>query len=98
MSAKLKPNVLMECGCSNSGTYLVTPNDALPREQWTERPYCGIHRCDKVLEVVPDLFGRKANCVYGQHALVDSDQSLPFFKYTPDADTDNYYCGCFGWD
>lgn len=23
---------------------------------------------------------------------------LPFFKHTPDAPHDEFYCGCFGWD
>jgi len=60
----------------------------------------------------PDLTGREAHCSYhtpgrygrgaverdGRHAWTPSRDSLAFFEYRPDAATDLYYCGCFGWD
>ena len=27
-----------------------------------------------------------------------SDTKLAFFKYCPDKEHDEFYCGCFGWD
>jgi hypothetical protein len=27
-----------------------------------------------------------------------SDLKLPFFKYKPDEEFDEYFCGCMGWD
>lgn len=68
----------------------------------------------KALEAVtrmmtkPSLEGRKARCSYGMQngqclrnrkfTEIDSTYDLAFFKYKPEADYDEYYCGCFGWD
>lgn len=41
---------------------------------------------------------RKAVCCYGGHEIVDSSWELPFFKYQPEKEYDEYYCGCMGWD
>ena len=55
----------------------------------------------------PDLGGRMATCTYKdggklrKHpdgAPVPSSTSLAFFKRHPTAATDEYYCGCWGWD
>lgn len=45
----------------------------------------------------PDLAGRMARC-YWCEAERPSSQSLAFFKYRPDQETDSFYCGCKGWD
>lgn len=41
---------------------------------------------------------RRANCCYGKHKFVLSDESLPFFEKRPEKATDTYYCGCYGWN
>lgn len=46
----------------------------------------------------PNLEGRTATCGYGGHRPVPSDTNLPFFRHLPDRETDEYYCGCYGWD
>ena len=43
------------------------------------------------------LIGRKAKCIYGDK-ITDSRWDLPFFKYCPEEEFDEYYCGCYGWD
>jgi hypothetical protein len=43
------------------------------------------------------LYGRKARCIYGD-TITDSKWELPFFKYCPDKEYDEYYCSCMGWD
>lgn len=59
-------------------------------------PYCGVHNCSEQIPA-PNLAGRQALCSYG-HKLTESNASLPFFRYQPDKQHDDYYCGCFGWD
>jgi hypothetical protein len=47
---------------------------------------------------------RKARCAYyrGCKSEVevekDREYKLAFFKEKPDEETDEYYCGCYGWD
>lgn len=55
----------------------------------------------KAYEVVPhppDLAGRIAECVYKCGSKRESNYNLAFFNHTPNLPTDNYYCGCYGWD
>ena len=42
-------------------------------------------------------YGCKGNntCKCGN---IPSDYGLAFFQYKPDAEQDEFYCGCFGWD
>lgn len=86
MSTKQFP--LMECGCVASS--LIKKANG-----WVKG--CGVHGCTKEAEEQPDLTGRKAKCSYGG-AVVNSSFSLAFFKYKPDEEYDEYYCGCYGWD
>lgn len=72
---------------------------------WDDRePYCLTCGCDGVIREVPDtsegLEGRTAKCTYKAscHNEVPSKWSLPFFRYLPDEEHDEYYCGCVGWD
>jgi hypothetical protein len=51
----------------------------------------------EIAEAQPDLSGRKAKCCYCS-SLADSSSDLAFFAHTPDKATDNYYCGCLGWN
>lgn len=52
------------------------------------------------------LAGRMATCVYGRGKNgvhpdgrpVPSRPELAFFAYRPLAKTDEYFCGCWGWD
>jgi hypothetical protein len=60
------------------------------------KPSCATHSCQEQVPA-PNLKGRKAICSYG-HNVVDSDGALAFFRYKPDKEYDDYYCGCYGWD
>lgn len=80
---------LMKCGCSNSGAYRPTVKGMVP--------VCGLHNEFMVVDEPIDLHMRKAECCYCR-ATTESKIELAFFKYQPSADTDQYYCGCFGWD
>ena len=44
------------------------------------------------------LDGRMARCTYGCGSEITSEWELPFFAYRPHMKTDEYYCGCMGWD
>lgn len=61
-----------------------------------DKPSCAICYCMEQKDT-PDLTGRTAVCSYGCNP-VPSNMNLPFFKYRPGQDRDEYYCGCFGWD
>ena len=84
---------LMKCGCVAQG-HLTRKDGAVIDPPL---PVCVIHDCAEPAPEMPDLAGRKALCAYGG-AEVDSSYSLAFFEYRPNADTDQYYCGCHGWD
>ena len=43
------------------------------------------------------LEGRLMCCVYGGDNI-PSDPDTPFFRRTPNLETDSYYCGCNGWE
>jgi len=45
-------------------------------------------------EIIP---GRVAECRYCE-MMIMSETTLPFFKERPEWDTDEYYCGCRGFD
>lgn len=60
-------------------------------------PYCVICDCGEIDEERPSLEGRVASCSYCGH-IEKSSYDLPFFEYRKDKDTDEYYCGCKGWD
>lgn len=60
-------------------------------------PYCIICDCKEVAEELPSLEGRMATCSYCGHER-KSSYDLPFFEYRNDKKTDEYYCGCKGWD
>jgi len=88
---------LMMCGCAASGT----DSNGLP----VCVPHVGLLKLDDGRDAArvvdrhqPDLTGRMARCSYGAHADRDSSFDLPFFKYRPTYEMDEYYCGCFGWD
>lgn len=85
--------VLMKCGhVANAKTS-------------TGRPVCVIcagHRpeadmIDKECTGTDGLEGRQAACTYCGCER-QSAWELPFFTYHPEAKTDGFYCGCFGWD
>jgi hypothetical protein len=81
----------MKCGCVATGT------------DSNNKPVCVTHIglqpwATEVQDEKPDLTGRIAHCGYGKHAPKPSSYDLPFFKYRPTHDFDEYYCGCFGWD
>lgn len=65
---------------------------------------CGICDCKEVLSICQDdiLKGRRAVCCQHKdgkpNTPIPSRWDLPFFRYRPDAEYDNYYCGCYGWD
>lgn len=45
-----------------------------------------------------DLKFRTANCCYACGNTEPSQKFLPFFAERPERETDQYYCGCYGWD
>lgn len=61
------------------------------------KPYCVICGCEDVAIMKYDLKDRTAKCIMcGKET--QSNDSLPFFKFKPNHDYDDYYCGCGGWD
>lgn len=86
--------VMMKCGhAANAKTQI--------DGKWV--PSCAICSGTKegahiVDDTPPDLTGRKANCSYGKHAIVDSSPDLAFFEHRADRETDIYYCGCYGFN
>lgn len=74
------------------------------------RPACaiciGTHPGATVVEgSPPSLEGRFATCSYSRRrdgkpctSRRPSSFDLPFFEHRPRNDTDEYYCGCWGWD
>jgi len=84
--------MLLECGC--------TPNSYL-----SGKPVCAIHLqlttgATKLVEEIPtELLTRMARCGYcGSEAASKDYKNLAFFQYKPNQKTDNYYCGCRGFD
>jgi hypothetical protein len=80
---------IMACGCAAQGTKTVGDQDVA---------CCVVHNCDIAADVQPDLTDRKAVCTYSGHRPIDSRFNLAYFVYRPDQETDQYYCGCYGWD
>ena len=60
-------------------------------------PYCPICMCGDVAEKEPPIENRQAECSYCSKKE-KSSFSLPFFRYRPNREFDEYYCGCEGWD
>lgn len=61
------------------------------------KPCCVICNCFETKDDRPSLEGRMAKCGECGH-ITQSRYDLPFFLYRADKDTDEYYCGCHGWD
>lgn len=64
-------------------------------------PCLGIVDGADVVDAPPDLTGRKARCsYYGRkcQSETDSRTQLAFFGHRPERETDEYYCGCWGWN
>jgi hypothetical protein len=86
---------LMKCGDTASGIY----RDKDGVEKLVCVSCAGIvDGAYEVAEEVPSLEGRIATCSYGCGSSTESKVSLPFFRSRPDSATDDFYCGCFGWD
>jgi hypothetical protein len=81
-------NVLMKCGCRANSSYM-------------GKPACVIHaltdRGAYEVAETPDLTGRTAKCHYCNYTS-PSSLSLPFFAFHPERGSDDFYCGCRGWD
>ena len=75
---------MLACGCAAQATR----NGA---------PWCSTHGEGR-LAIPPDLAGRTARCAYSCGHTQPSSLRLAFFRHLPERDTDQYYCGCFGWD
>lgn len=79
----------MKCGHVNTAVVQGTKEPCCP--------ICGCFRVEKeITEPTEGLEGRIAECCYCSHTE-DSSWSLPFFKYQPDKEKDEFYCGCHGW-
>jgi hypothetical protein len=71
-------------------------------------PCCITCDCTEVDDSPPSLEGRKARCAYWGicHCEMPSSRDLPFFEYrgpgtnhyAGEKETDEFYCGCRGWD
>lgn len=96
--------VLMQCGHTAQGTTTIDGEVV---------PACVIcymgHADDKAITPTderPSLEGRMMTCSYkhGRDGTLHDPPSVPsswsaaFFRHRPDNDTDEYYCGCWGWD
>lgn len=77
--------IIMKCGC-------------VPQAKTSDnRPVCVIHNCFETIEIdETKLVDRKAKCNYCGK-ITDSNYTLPYFKYCPEKEYDEYYDGCFGW-
>lgn len=63
----------------------------------TGDPVCIICDCLEVDKEIDEIEDREARCTEcGRRTKSKVD--LPFFKYCPDKEYDDYYCGCYGWD
>lgn len=80
--------MMMKCGCDNAGAY--TNGEK-------ENPICITHNERELMNITIDLKGRLAKCSYGCKP-VQSNVNLDFFKYQPEKEFDQYFCGCCGWD
>jgi len=81
--------MLMKCGHAPNGT------------DSKGNPVCviciGFTEKARIVAEEPNLEGRTARCTYcGQER--PSSTKLAFFEYRPDQPTDDYYCGCRGWN
>ena len=92
--------VLMKCGHIAQGI-----------NAKTGKPTClicvGLTPDAEIVDDAPPslLEGRMAECCYSHgrdgrpcKKKVPSSYSLPFFEHRPDKETDQWYCGCWGWD
>ena len=61
------------------------------------KPCCVICSCFEIDNDRPCLDNRIAKCSECGHET-QSNYNLPFFQYRKDKDSDEYYCGCHGWD
>lgn len=80
--------ILLECGCVASSLRKINGNKI---------PCCGIHSCTAPAKEMPSLDNRMAECSYGC-GPIKSSYNLAFFRYKPDKEYDEYFCGCIGWD
>lgn len=76
---------------------LLTCGHAANSTDYANRPACAICGVVKPAAQTPDLVGRLAMCQYGD-TVKNSDALLAFFRYRPDRDNDEFYCGCYGWN
>ena len=85
---KTKMNPMMVCGHAANAT--------------TEgKPCCAIciglrPGSTTIAKEAISLKDRTATC--GGHNPKPSNTNLAFFFHRPDKETDEYYCGCHGWD
>lgn len=92
---------MMDCGCAAQGI------------DGNGNPVCVVHAIvdgtkGRIQTQAPDLEDRQARCGYdhgagcpknkGRDSRVSSAMTLAFFKYQPDSEYDDYYCGCWGWN
>jgi hypothetical protein len=83
---------MMKCGCAAQG--VLTAKGGVKIDP--PIPSCLVHDCYEVASAPPDLTGRVANCVYGDHARKPSDpENLAFFEYRgPGSKWATDYCKC----
>lgn len=81
---------LMSCGCAANARMSRPDGRGLV-------PGCLAHCNTTPMPVPPKLEGREASCSHcGKRA--PSSERLAFFRHRPADETDQFYCGCWGWD
>jgi hypothetical protein len=92
MSAK---HPMMKCGCAANATCSKSAGVIYD----PPIPSCVVHSCLEVEDSPPDLSARTARCTYCKSERPSGEsERLAFFRHLPNADHDDYYCGCRGWD
>jgi len=87
--------VMMKCGHAS--------NAVLVRPDGTEALTCAVcigtnPDAEIVDTAAADLTGRMARCDECGKNEMPSAMKLRWFRHRPDRQTDEYYCGCRGWN
>lgn len=81
---------VMDCGNVNASSAF--------DEKGNEVKVCVMHglRCH-IAEPQPDLYNRKSKCNHCS-TVETSTPLLAYYKYKPECEFDEHFCGCAGWD
>ena len=82
---------MMKCGHSANGFTELPGGERKPC-----CVICSVSAGADEIDETPNLEGRIARCGCGNETASRTD--LAFFRYYPEHDKDEFYCGCSGWD